>query len=59
MWRYNSSGNIVNEKGKVLDIHSARDEQNRSVIAWKRHNGLNQQWDIVYVNEWKAEPKKG
>jgi membrane carboxypeptidase/penicillin-binding protein PbpC len=26
---------------------------------WNRHNGLNQQWDIVYVDQWKADPKKG
>lgn len=58
MFRY-VNGNIVNEKGKVFDVHSARDDENRQVIAWGKHNGLNQQWDIVYVDEWKPWPKKG
>jgi len=58
MFRY-KDGNIVNEKGKVLDVHSALDIENRQVIVWNRHNGLNQQWDIVYVDEQKPEPKKG
>jgi hypothetical protein len=26
---------------------------------WNKHNGLNQQWDIIYVDEMKPEPKKG
>jgi hypothetical protein len=58
MFRY-KDGNIVNEKGKVLDVHSALDVENRQVIVWNKHNGLNQQWDIVYVDEQKPEPTKG
>jgi hypothetical protein len=26
---------------------------------WNKHNGLNQQWDIIYVEDMKAEPKTG
>lgn len=58
MFRYKNA-NIVNEKGKVLDVHSALDEENRQVIMWNKHNGLNQQWDIVYADKYPAEPKKG
>jgi len=58
MFRY-KDGNIVNEKGKVLDVHSGRDEDNQQVIVWNKHNGLNQQWDILYVDEQKPEPTKG
>jgi len=58
MFRY-KDGNIVNEKGKVLDVHSGLDVDNRQVIVWNRHNGLNQQWDIMYVDEQKPEPTKG
>lgn len=58
MFRY-SNGNIINEKGKVLDVHSGLDVQSRQVIVWNKHNGINQQWDIVYVDEQKPEPKKG
>lgn len=49
LFRYNNA-NIVNEKGKVLDVHSALDQENRQVIMWNKHNGLNQQWDIVYAD---------
>jgi hypothetical protein len=48
---------IMNERGKVMDVHGGRDEENRNVIVWKKHGGLNQQWDVVY--KWKAEPKDG
>jgi len=26
---------------------------------WNKHNGDNQQWQIIYVDEWKGYPKKG
>ena len=42
------NGNIVNEKGKVLDVSGGKDKENQDVIVWNLHNGLNQQWDIVY-----------
>ena len=58
MFRY-VNGNIVNEKGKVLDVHSGLDHENRQVIVWNKHNGINQQWDIMYVDEQKPEPTKG
>lgn len=51
---------IKNDKnGKVLDVQSGQDTESRSVWVWKKHGGINQQWDIVYVDEWKDEPKKG
>jgi hypothetical protein len=50
---------IVNEHGKVFDVHGGVDAENRNVIVWNRHKGLNQQWDIMYVDEWKGEPVKG
>jgi len=60
MFRYDTkTGHIVNEKGKVFDVSGAVDAQNRQVIIWNKHGGINQQWDIVYVNEWKGWPKKG
>ena len=58
MFRY-KDGLIINEKGKVLDVASGKDNENRQVHVWNKHNGLNQQWDIVYVDEAKPEPKKG
>jgi len=58
MFKYDN-GWIVNEKGKVLDVHGGRDEENRNIIVWGRHKGINQQWDIVYADEYPEEPKKG
>jgi hypothetical protein len=49
----------VNERGKVMDVHGGSDTENRNIIAWKKHNGLNQQWDIVYADEYPGEPGKG
>lgn len=27
--------------------------------AYKRDGKISQKWDIVYVDEWKGDPKKG
>jgi hypothetical protein len=48
----------MNERGKVMDVHGNRDEENRDIIVWNKHGRTNQQWDVVYANEWN-EPKKG
>jgi hypothetical protein len=50
---------LTNEKGKVMDVHGARDEENRDIIVWNRHGRINQQWDVVYADQWKRDPKKG
>jgi hypothetical protein len=41
----------VNERGKVLDINGARDRENEQIILWKKHSGINQQWDVQYVDD--------
>jgi hypothetical protein len=58
IWRYQGT-HIVNEKGKVFDIEGGVDVENRNIIAHNKHNGINQQFDIIYVDEYPAEPKKG
>jgi len=45
------NGNVVNEKGKVLDVRGGQDRNNQDVIVWSLHNGLNQQWDVVYTDQ--------
>jgi hypothetical protein len=50
---------IVNEHGKVMDVDGAQDVENRNIIVWNKHGGLNQQWDVIYVDEYPAEPIKG
>jgi len=58
MFRYQGAY-IVNEKGKVLDVHGGVDAENRNVIVWTKHGKLNQQWDVIYADEYPDEPKKG
>jgi hypothetical protein len=50
---------LTNERGKVMDVSGNRDQENQNIHIWKRHGGLNQQWDVVYKDQWKGEPKKG
>jgi hypothetical protein len=50
---------IVNEKGKVMDVDGGLDNENRNIIAHNKHGRINQQFDIIYVDEWKGEPVKG
>jgi len=42
-----------------MDVQGNYDAENRNVLMWNKHNGLNQQWDIVYVKDMPDEPKKG
>ena len=62
MFRYKDSM-IVNDggktAGKVMDVSGNVDAEMRRIIAYKKHGGLNQQWDVVYADEWKGEPAKG
>jgi hypothetical protein len=58
MFRYEGS-QVVNEKGKVLEVQGGIDQENRNIGVNQRNNKIHQQWDIVYVDEWKGEPTKG
>jgi hypothetical protein len=50
---------IVNEHGKVMDVSGGVDAENRNIIAYNKHGRINQQFDVIYVDEWKGEPTKG
>jgi hypothetical protein len=58
MFRYQGAF-VINEKGKVLDVQGAVDAENRNIMIYQKHGRINQQWDIVYVDEWKGEPGDG
>jgi hypothetical protein len=49
----------VNEKGKVMDVAGNKDVENTNIQVYNKHGRINQQWDIVYADEWKGEPTKG
>jgi hypothetical protein len=42
-----------------MDVSNYQDKEGRRVGFYRRHNKSNQQFDIVYADEWKADPKKG
>lgn len=55
-----SGQNIVNVKdGRVLDVQGGKDKEGQDVFVWKKHNGLNQRWKILYLDEKQEEPTKG
>jgi hypothetical protein len=58
MWRVDGAF-IVNEHGKVFDVSGGVDGEGKNIIVYNKHGKLNQQFDVVYVDEWKGEPGKG
>jgi hypothetical protein len=58
MFRYESPF-LINEHGKVLDINGNVDAEQRNIEIYPKHGRINQQWDLVYLDEWKGEPQKG
>jgi hypothetical protein len=50
---------LTNERGKVMDIQGGVDAESRNVLVWNKHGKINQQFDIIYADEWKGEPTKG
>ena len=50
---------LVNDHGKVMNVDANKDDENRNIVVANKNNGLGQQWDVVYADEYKAEPKKG
>ena len=59
MFRYRGQ-NLVNVKNKkVLDVSGNRDVEGQKVHLWRRHNGPNQRWRIVYLDKKGKEPTKG
>ena len=50
---------IVNEKGKVWDVQGGVDGENKNVMVNNNDGKINQQWDVIYTDEYKAEPVKG
>ena len=50
---------IVNDKGKVLEVAGGYDGENKNIAVAKSNGEIHQQWDIVYADEYPEEPKKG
>jgi hypothetical protein len=50
---------LTNEQGKVMDVSGSKDIENTNIIMYNKHKGLNQQWDIIYADEYPRDPVKG
>jgi hypothetical protein len=49
---------LVNFKNnKVMDVSGGRDAENQNILMWNKHGKVNQQWDLVFVDEWKVYGK--
>lgn len=44
---------------KVLDIAGANDRQHNNIGVYRKHGGLNQQWEIIYADEYPEDPRDG
>jgi len=52
--------NIVNiQNQKVLDVAGGKDAEGQKVLVWALHNGLNQRWKILYLDNKEEEQDKG
>jgi len=58
MFRYQNHF-LVNEHGKVMDVSGNVDTENRNIEMHNKHGKINQQWDLIYVDEYPDEPTKG
>jgi len=50
---------LTNERGKVMWVQGDQDTESRYIYAGKRKNHVSQQWDIIYADHWKRDPRKG
>jgi hypothetical protein len=42
-----------------MDISGAVDAENRDIYMYKFNGKKHQQWDLIYVKDWKGEPTTG
>jgi hypothetical protein len=59
IFRYTGENFQNIQNNKVLDVSGRRDAEGQKVIVWKRHNGWNQRWRIVYMDKSRKESSKG
>jgi hypothetical protein len=44
---------------KVMDIAGANDRQHNNIGFYRLHNGMNQQWELIYADEMPDPPRRG
>jgi hypothetical protein len=58
MFRYQDAF-FVNDHGKVMDVQGSIDTENRNIQMNAKTGKISQQWDLIYVDQYPEEPKKG
>jgi membrane carboxypeptidase/penicillin-binding protein PbpC len=43
----------------VLEVQEGIDTQGRNIWVNNKNGAIQQLWDVIYVDEWKDDPKKG
>lgn len=59
MFSYRGAYLVNAARGKVLDVSGGRDVEAQPTLAYSRHNGKNQHWRIIYLDQKKPAPTKG
>lgn len=42
-----------------MDVAGGLDNENQNIQVYNKHGRINQQWELIYADEYPAEPKKG
>jgi hypothetical protein len=42
-----------------MDVSNGIDTENRDIFMWKYSGETHQQWELIYVSDWKEDPTKG
>jgi hypothetical protein len=50
---------LTNERGKVAWVQGDVDQESRHIYIDNRKNKTSQQWDVIYADQWKRDPRKG
>jgi hypothetical protein len=50
---------LTNDHGKVAWVQGDVDAESRHIYVANRQTKTSYQWDIIYADQWKRDPKKG
>ena len=50
---------FVNDHGKVMTVQSSIDTEGRNIEMRPKTGKIDQQWDLIYADQYPEEPKKG
>jgi len=59
LFKYDNSQLLNIKYNNAMEVRDNHDLEKQQLHLNRRNNKLNQQWDIVYVPDFKGEPKKG